>query len=896
MRRRYLCFSLLVFLYFFHADAGAQCPVNLGFEQGNFGFWQCATGQVSATGGINQMTLTPSAPMIGHHSLADSSEPADDPYGEFPMVCPYGGRYSVQLGNDGTGHEADALSYTFVVPSNLDTFTITFFYAVVLQNPGHAPYEQPRFTVTARNEGTGTVVNCSDFDFVATGGIPGFKSSRIDGTVVYKEWTPASLQFAGMAGQTITLEFRVSDCTRGGHFGYAYVDVSESCNGQLATAPYCPAANAIVLNAPYGFETYTWYNRDFSQVLGFGQSVTLSPPPPGADYFWVSMEPYPGYGCPDTVKAVVTPYPVPAPPSARDYYYCLGQPSTPLAATALPGHVLQWYLSQTDPVGATTAPTPPTTAVGTKVYWVAQKQLFGCESLRVPVTVHIIGSVPLAFTVSNDRQCLAGNQFTFTNNAPAIGNSPYYWDFGDGGSHYATPGGTTTYSYFNAGSYTAKLILRNAGACSDTAEHPVVVVATPVALIGGPQAICVGAAGATLSDSTQLAGSTITQWWWNVGGVVSNASSAPLPSSAAGPVPVAFAVTSAEGCRSDTTRVLLPVHSRPVAAFDFSGHCDNEPLRLRDRSFQPLNTQGEILASWQWSDNGAPISTTRSPDVFLSGGTHHVRLVVANNFGCSSDPADSSVTLLAHPQVQVSYDDSCAGRPIVFTASIRSGTVRDWRWNFGTGTFNGGPVVPQTFLQAGIRHLQLLAIAPDGCRDTVERTVPVLINTAWAGRDTAGAYGEPVLLFGHGDTTMRFTWTPANALLDPATQRPSAVWPDDLRYELYAVDRFGCESRSSVLVRRYLGPELFVPNAFTPNGDGRNDQLVVRPVGIRTLSYFAIYDRRGQLLYRSTDVSKGWDGTFQGVALASQTFVFVAEGIDYKGQRVFRKGTVTLLR
>ncbi|RYY85585.1 MAG: PKD domain-containing protein [Chitinophagaceae bacterium] len=893
MPLRFLCFLVLLF---FQLAASAQCPPNIGFEQGGFANWNCSTGDVSNQSGTNVMTLTSTMPTAAHHGLMDSFEITNDPYGEFPVVCPFGGRFSVQLGNDGTGHEADGLSYTFTVPANMDTFTVTFFYAVVLQNPGHIPSEQPRFTVTARNDGTGTIVNCSDFDFVASGVIPGFKNSQVDATVVYKDWTPASLQFAGMAGQTITLDFRVSDCTRGGHFGYAYVDVSDNCTGKLATAPYCPAANALVLNAPYGFDTYTWYNHDFSQVVGNGQSVTLSPPPATSGHYWVSMIPYPGYGCPDTLKAEVTTFPVPPPPSVRDYHYCLNQISSPLVATALPGHILQWYPSATAAIGSTDAPSPPTNALGQKTYWVTQKQLFGCESQRVPVNVFIRGPFPLTFSVSNDTQCRAGNHFVFTNTSIPIGLSPYYFDFGDGMMAYAAPGQAVSYTYPLAGSYTARLVLRNTGSCNDTVDHPISVVPNPVAIIEGPLSICVGSVGATLSDSSLAPGSSISQWWWSVDGVVSTAAHPPLPASAPGPVPVALVVTTPEGCASDTARAILPVHNRPVAAFDFNGYCANEPLQLSDRSHQPPNTLGEQVSGWLWSADGAPLSNLQHPAVLLPAGTHVVRLLAKNNFGCLSDPADSLVVLAPQPRIALTIDDSCAGRAIAFNAQLVSGSVSDWRWNIGTGWFNGGMQVRQTFLQAGTRSLQLIATAPDGCRDTLRRSLNVYANRAFAGRDTMTAFGEPVQLDAHGDSASTYTWSPVDGLTDPAIANPIALWPADKRYELHSVDRFGCESRTSVLVKRYAGPDLYVPSAFTPNADGRNDRLRVRPVGIKTLHYFSLYNRNGELIYTSARSEDGWDGTYRGVALATQTLIYVTEGTDYRGQKVFRKGTVTLLR
>jgi gliding motility-associated-like protein len=89
---------------------------------------------------------------------------------------------------------------------------------------------------------------------------------------------------------------------------------------------------------------------------------------------------------------------------------------------------------------------------------------------------------------------------------------------------------------------------------------------------------------------------------------------------------------------------------------------------------------------------------------------------------------------------------------------------------------------------------------------------------------------------------------------------------------------------------------LYVPSGFTPNHDGLNDILKVFPVGMKSFGYMAVYDRWGQLMFRTTNYHQGWDGTFKGTQLGTGTFIYVTEAIDYKGKRLFRKGTVTLIR
>jgi gliding motility-associated-like protein len=91
-------------------------------------------------------------------------------------------------------------------------------------------------------------------------------------------------------------------------------------------------------------------------------------------------------------------------------------------------------------------------------------------------------------------------------------------------------------------------------------------------------------------------------------------------------------------------------------------------------------------------------------------------------------------------------------------------------------------------------------------------------------------------------------------------------------------------------------PTVFVPTAFTPNNDGRND--VIRPiaVGIAQIKVFSIYNRWGQLVFTTTVNGHGWDGRIAGKPQGSGVFVWMVEAIDYLGTKFFQKGTVALIR
>jgi gliding motility-associated-like protein len=108
-----------------------------------------------------------------------------------------------------------------------------------------------------------------------------------------------------MAGATMRIEFTTNDCTQGGHFGYAYIDVDENCSSPITGSTSCPSDSLLILTAPFGFQAYKWYTADFSTVLGTSNVIVRNPVPPPNTVYAVEITPYPNQGCLDTVYATV---------------------------------------------------------------------------------------------------------------------------------------------------------------------------------------------------------------------------------------------------------------------------------------------------------------------------------------------------------------------------------------------------------------------------------------------------------------------------------------------------------------------------------------------------------------------------------------------------------------
>jgi gliding motility-associated-like protein len=159
--------------------------------------------------------------------------------------------------------------------------------------------------------------------------------------------------------------------------------------------------------------------------------------------------------------------------------------------------------------------------------------------------------------------------------------------------------------------------------------------------------------------------------------------------------------------------------------------------------------------------------------------------------------------------------------------------------------------------------------------------------------------GESSQLIAISPTAVSFEWTPAESLDNPFIFNPRAT-PDTCEiYTVQVTDVFGCTGQDTVLLKVRSPicdfPYIFVPNTFTPNGDGLNDVLYVRGDYIDELELY-IYNRWGQLVFETRDKNVGWDGTFKGELLRTDVFGYYLKCICYGQEEYFTRGNVTLLR
>lgn len=250
--------------------AFSQCN-NAGFELGNF------TGWTGTTGTCCPILLPNNGIVVNRHTITTGPGRDANTCNVVPIVSPLGGSFSARLGNDGVRAQAEGLRYTFI-PTPASALFI-YQYAVVFQDPGHLIAEQPRFETQVLTP-AGQAIPCTQYQVTAASNISGFQTCPgfdINGNptpTVFRNWSTVGVDLTPYIGQNITVEFKTGDCSRGAHYGYAYIDVI-GCQPMEITTNFCVGDSIATLTAPPGFLNYQWSTGDTTQVITVNQN-TLS--------------------------------------------------------------------------------------------------------------------------------------------------------------------------------------------------------------------------------------------------------------------------------------------------------------------------------------------------------------------------------------------------------------------------------------------------------------------------------------------------------------------------------------------------------------------------------------------------------------------------------------------
>lgn len=335
-------------------------------------------------------------------------------------------------------------------------------------------------------------------------------------------------------------------------------------------------------------------------------------------------------------------------------------------------------------------------------------------------------------------------------------------------------------------------------------------------------------------------------------------------------------------CSIFSNVVEVGVNKYPVVNASATGHCTGDTLHL-------FSNDG-VLFSW----NG-PLgfsSNAQNPFILNAGlgnnGTYDVSVTSAK--GCTSK--DSVTTsLFQRPTVNAGNDQEICEGSSVQLNSTGSNNITSYQWFPGVGLSNQN--IPDPVASPDETTLYALTVGNNSC--LVSDSVLVTIDQnpfANAGPDKVIIKGQSTSLDGTAaGTDVAYLWTPDINISGSSTLSP-IVNPDTNQiYILNVYSNKGCKTATdSVLVKVYQ--QLYIPNAFTPNGDGLNDTWDIETLKAYPGAEVKVYNRYGQTIFDNNGKSISWDGTFKGEPQQSGAYVYL---IDLKNGTPVIKGVVYII-
>ena len=363
------------------------------------------------------------------------------------------------------------------------------------------------------------------------------------------------------------------------------------------------------------------------------------------------------------------------------------------------------------------------------------------------------------------------------------------------------------------------------------------------------------------------------------------------PTSLAGGPMFNFAIqTTGNACVKANTigEILVNPYPVPDFAFDKTSYCIPNATVVFINNTTPAPLSNHTYA-WEFGDGG--FSTAAAPShYYTSTGPFTVKLkarstVLLNNgvIGCES--AKTSPLNIIHPQPKADFVFSkasvCIGDNVIITDATdnKDGLPDKWNWDMGDGGKRVTNPVTYTYADTITYTITLYSVNTFGCNsDTISKPFSVYpYPYRNAGPDKFVLEGGSVELEATAFAREPvYSWTPVEFLTDSKILRPRVMSPrTDMTYRLTVTGKGGCQASDDVFVKLLKFPAI--PNTFTPNGDGINDQWRIDYLNTYPNNRVQIFTRSGKLVFESKGYTTPWDGTLKGKPLPFDTYYYIIE-------------------
>lgn len=565
-------------------------------------------------------------------------------------------------------------------------------------------------------------------------------------------------------------------------------------------------------------------------------------------------------GCPGTFTVTIT-QPASALSAALSGTTSAGCGQSNGSATVTASGGTAGYTYSWSPSGGTAA---AATGLAAGSYTAIITDSKGCTASAATL-IGSTGGPTLSVSSQTNVSCFGGSNGAATVSATG-GTGPYTYTW--------SPGNLSGASQTSLGVGTYTISVKDAGNCIGSTTvaitQPAAVSAAITATVPTNCGQSVG--GATVTASGGTPGYTYS--WSPSGGTAAGASGL-----AAGNYTVT--VTDSKGCIK-TAGTLINSAGGPTVTVSSQTNiaCFGDSTGAAAVSA----TGGSGTYTYTWSPSGGSSFSASG----LPAGTY---TVTVSDGSC---PGFAVVTLTQSPSISAAVSTTaanCAASDGSASVTASGGTgALSYLWSTGSATTTSiSNLAPGAYT--------VTVTDSKGCTQTASGLVTVNNGSfaVDAGTSTTIETGGNTVLHGTGPAGATYSWTPSSSLSCSTCQNPTASPDVTTTYTLIVTNSSGCSSVDTVtiIVRKPCG-DLFVPTAFSPNNDGQNDVLLVMGNCVTDLE-FAIFDRWGEKVFESSDVSHGWDGTYNGKKMDPAVFAYYLNAtID--GEKVSVHGSITLVK
>jgi len=511
-------------------------------------------------------------------------------------------------------------------------------------------------------------------------------------------------------------------------------------------------------------------------------------------------------------------------------------------------------------------------------------------------TMHITIAPMPSSTIFGTFMLCAQNNSSYS--VPFTPGNTYSWSVTGGTINGSTTSNAINVSWGTSGSASVTLVETTPSGCSATLTSNVTLVASPNPVVVGSSSIC-----QYNTETYNVNASPGSSYNWSVtGGIVvggTTSSTLIVKWNNVGTGNVSVTETNSFGC-AQSNSVPINIMSRPIPLINGSNMgCINNLTSIYSAPWI-ANT------NYVWNVSGGTIVGVNGPNsvsiAWNTSGTDTVSLRVINtNTGCDSTLAFIvNVGALGTPLVQSATINGCPPLAVTFNGN-NPAPGQSYAWTFGDAFYSSVANPTHVYHTSGMFTVTVITTNQTGCSDTATGTVNVynvpdatfshnfVDNIYYVGENTlqitntSTGGNQYTWFFGTGDSSNTF--------------EPPYVYntPGDYSIRLYVSNNWGCTDLAESPIRVRTRENVFIPNAFTPNGDDVNDYFSIGRQNIATLNV-VIFNRWGEVFYASDDVNFHWDGTYNGSPAQQGIYVYIITAKGYNGSDYTFNGTITLVK